>query len=151
MKTKHNAIFEAVESFFDHALNLGIVKTKDDERSHNAQFQREDIKDSFRLKTTDLNHYDGISAAFTKVHNYKYIDNPTFKIDFELEMKSQGIAQEEIDKALDIVDEVIKEFAGQKLDPEDREYGKINPTQGDEWSEKDAGWVHLDKIVKNPE
>jgi len=68
------------------------------------------INEMFQLKAADLTHHTGVCAAFSKVHNYKYIDDPGFWPAMERELKAQGVPKEEQQKAKSIVEKVIDEL-----------------------------------------
>jgi hypothetical protein len=112
----------------------------DGSEKRNAQFEHENIDAEFRMKANAENFrcYDGICAAFTKIHSYKYLNDTTFNEAFKKEMTAMAVNRDEMAKALDIVDDIVK----------DRTDG------ADDWAEKDYGLnPNLDAIkeVSQPE
>lgn len=100
-----------------------------DESSHTSQFRWEGIDDAFKLKLAGDKFEDSITSAFFQTHSYKYLDNPTFKLSFETELKNRALPDNTIKMALDYVDDLVSELSS-------------NP------SEKDSGWhPNLDEIV----
>ncbi len=113
LNPKEQLLLEAIGSLLTGNAKLGLPlgeKITDKESSHNMQFEWEGITDLFRLKVQDLTHRDAITSTFFKIHGYKYIDDPTFKISFEKDLESQGTPKEEIGKALAAIDEVKDEI-----------------------------------------
>jgi hypothetical protein len=64
----------------------------------------------FALKAAESPFHDSLCQAFGKVHNYKYIDDPTFRIAMEKELLAQGIPLKERNKALDIVPAIVDDL-----------------------------------------
>lgn len=92
-----------------------------DENAHNSQFRWEGIDDAFKLKVAGSPYEDSISSAFFQTHNYKYLDNPTFKLSFERELRQRAVPQSEISSAMGYLDSMVSDL-------------KNNP------GEQDAGW-----------
>ncbi len=133
-------LLEAIKSMLDDKAKLGLVDDKrlvDD--SNTFSILHGNIEASFKLAISDSLHYDGICAAFSKVHSYKYLDDPKFTIGFDTEMKSQGIPEEDRKSAHKAYDKVLAEM----------KKGKDGVG-----AEKDSGWnPNLDEIkaVSQPE
>ncbi len=72
------------------------------------------IDEMFMVKTTDLTHHTGICSAFSKVHSYKYIDDPSFARAMIKEMTAQGIPEQERVKAIDYIDTIIEELKNEQ-------------------------------------
>jgi hypothetical protein len=129
LSKKENAILEAVSSMLQQSSKLGL-QDSGEETSHNSQFRWEGIDDAFALKVNDLTFYEAVTSAFHKVHSYKYIDHPTFKLALVTELKSRAVPQVEIDEACKAVD------------------GLLNELSADKPSERDAGWhPNIDEIA----
>ena len=92
-----------------------------DETAHTSQFRWEGIDDAFKLKVAGSAHEDSISSAFFQTHNYKYLDNPTFKLSFERELRQRAVPQSEISSAMGFLDTMVTDL-------------KTNP------GEQDSGW-----------
>ena len=135
MKKSEKVLTEAIDTFLRHSTELGIPEPPEEykeEESQTFQHLHEQINEMFEVKAVDLTHHDGICAAFRKVHNYKYVTDPTFLVAMEKEMSAQGIPMEEREKALDFVPAIIEQVK----------------TEGKEWAEQDAGFHPcLDEII----
>lgn len=81
---------------------------KEDEISHNSQFAWEGLDDAFNLKVAGSPFKDSLTSAFMATHSYKYIDNPTFKLSFERELKHRGLPSKEVEKAVGHIDSLLK-------------------------------------------
>lgn len=116
MNDSEKLLLEAVRSMLHQDARLGLVFHKPDqvkrESSHFMQFKRETIDDMYQLAISESKFADSLTAAFSKVHCHKYIDDPTFKLAMDVEMRSMGLPQEDRDLALKSVDKVIKELVG---------------------------------------
>jgi len=136
MKKSEQALTEAIDTLLRHSTELGIPEPPEEfkeEESHTFQHLHEQINEMFEVKAVDLTHHDGVTAAFRKVHNYKYVTDPTFLVAMEKEMTAQGIPAEERGKALDFVPAIIEQVK----------------TEGKEWAEQDAGFhPNLDEIIE---
>lgn len=115
----------------DAALGVDAhKKDQNDDRSHTFTFLHEEIEQEYRLATINLEHQDSICSAFSKIHSYRYLDDPKFALPFKKEMLSRGVPLEEQDAALKAVD-------------------KIKDKILKEAGEKDAGWhPDLDRIIE---
>jgi len=136
MKKGEKLLTEAVDTYLRHSIELGIPDLPKDykkDEEHSFQYLHEQINTMFEAKTVDLTHFDGVNAAFKKVHNYKYITDPAFLIAVEKEMSAQGIPKEDQSKALNAIPAIVE-----KISKEDKE-----------WAEQDAGFhPNLDEIIK---
>jgi hypothetical protein len=124
MKKEEKAICEAIDTYFQEPAELGLSAHKHEEDAHVFQHMHEEINQLFNLKAVDMTHHDGICSAFRKVHNYKYLDDPTFREAMRKELSAQAVPAEERERALDLIPKIIEEM---------REEDKA-------WAEKDAGW-----------
>lgn len=130
-------LIEEISTMLSKGDKLGL-KNKDDSFeqkgiSQSSQFAREDIDASFRTKvnSSNLNHYDAITASFAKIHSYKNIDDDSFQEAFEHDMTAQGLPREEITKAVELVNKIIEEYL-----------------EEGQWDEKDYGLnPHMDEII----
>ena len=126
LNTAEKILVEAMESMLKHNAQLGIPKTDENENTSSDGLQQfhEQINDMFDIKAAGLVHYEGIRAAFHKVHNYKFIDSSGFGIALERELSGQGVPTEEIKQALEILPKIIKEF---KKDMKSEQGAGFNP------------------------
>ena len=100
-----------------------------EETSHTSQFRWEGIDDAFKLKVAGSPYEDSITSAFFQTHNYKYLDNPTFKLSFERELRQRAVPTNEINTAMGHLESMITDL-------------KNNP------AEQDAGWnPDMDALV----
>lgn len=100
---------------------LKQVGADNDETSHHSQFRWEGIDDAFNLKMAGSPHKDAVTSAFYAVHTYKYLDDPTFKLSLERDLRQRAVPDNEIQNAMKHVDTLVTEL------------GK-NP------GERDSGW-----------
>jgi len=121
------AILEAVNGMLQQDVKLGLSihngptgfgKTTD----HTSQFRWEGIDDLFTLKVAGSPFKDALTSAFFAVHSHKYIDNPTFKLSFDKEMRARAIPTYVREESLKHVDNIIEDLSAKKP------------------SELDAGW-----------
>ena len=143
LKKKEKLVLEAIDSMLQQDAKLGL-SIHDDEHEKTGSAERGyeylhgQIDEMFAVKAAELVHVDGICQAFKKVHNYKYLDDPTFRTAMEKEMIAQGIPKEERSKALEFVPKIISELKEEQS----------------EWAEKESGFnPALDEIreVSSPE
>ncbi len=100
---------------------LDKVKHGTDEVAHTSQFRWEGIDDDFRLRVAGSPYEDSVTSAFFQTHSYKYLDNPTFKLSFERELKQRALPTNEIASAIGHLDSMVTELKN-------------------DVSEQDAGW-----------
>ena len=114
MNNNERILIEAVTSYLS-SNDLGLEQHK---KAHEdtgklergVEFLHGHINEMFNLKANDLIHHTGICSAFDKVHNYKYIDDPTFWVALERELKAQAVPKMEQDKAKNILEAVVDEL-----------------------------------------
>lgn len=124
LSDKEAKVLKAIKSMLDQDL-LGLAIHEEPETAHNSQFKWSNINYYFRMKAADspyAPYCDSMCAAFTKIHDHKYIDHPNFKIAMESEMRSMGLPTAVREAAVKFVDEIMEE-----LTPDDP-------------AERDAGW-----------
>ncbi len=129
---KHEKLLaEAIDSMLHQDAKLGLSfhdqdapEAKQDWRGY--QYLHEQINDMFTLKAADLNHFEGISSAFRKVHGYKYVDDWTFLPAMDKELISQGVPREERIKALEFVPKIVEELRAEQHLWAERD-GGLNP------------------------
>lgn len=100
---------------------LKSVEHEVDETSHHSQFRWEGIDDAFKLKVAGSPFEDAVTSSFFQTHNYKYLDDPAFKLSFERELRQRAVPELEITSAIGHLDSLVKDL-------------KKNP------SELDSGW-----------
>ena len=127
---------EAIDTMLRHKVALGLQDLPEDahkEEEHSFQYLHEQINEMFAIKAAGLIHHDGACAAFRKVHNYKYITDPTFRRSVNEEMKAQGIPAAECQQVLEYIPAIIDEIK----------------TEDKDWCERDAGYnPNLADIIK---
>lgn len=134
MKPQESLIVEAVQNLLAQSAKLGIPDDPEDIETecHALQYLHEAVNELFASKVADLVHFEGIRAAFRKIHSYKYVDDPTLPKALDGEMASQGIPKEEREKVLEVVPKLLEDL---------KKDGTI--------AERDAGWnSHLDEVIK---
>lgn len=133
-------LVEALDTLLQDDTKLGL-KIHDDEHAsieRGYEYLHNQIDEMFAIKTAELVHSDSIRRAFTRIHNYKYIDDPSFIITMDKEMVGQAVPAAERQKAVEIITSVIEEL-------------KSDQTA---WAEKDFGFnQNLDEIkeISQPE
>lgn len=128
---------EAIDTMLRHEpmLGLSVHDKTNKERSHFVQFKHEQINEMFELETIDLVHHDGVVSAFSKVHSYKYLDDPKFCEAFRKELKWHNVPAEEQSIAEDACCKVIDKLCKE---------GKVS-----NWDMRSVGWnPQLDEIKK---
>lgn len=134
MDRKEKLLLEAVRGYLSaQDAALGLAAHKDtEETSHFQWFQWEGIDDQFALKASDSPFFENLTSAFYAVHSYKYLDDPTFPIALDAELKSTGIPKNQRELAIKYVSEIIEDLQG----------------KGEGWGERDAGWnPDMDEIA----
>ncbi len=128
---------EAIDSMLQQDAMLGLsIHTDEHEEmgttERGYEYLHNQIDEMFALKAAELTHADGVNQAFKKVHNYKYLDDPSFKTAMLKEMVAQAVPAEERDKALGFIPTIISELKAEQS----------------EWAEKDAFNPNLDEIME---
>lgn len=127
-------LVEAINSMLNQDAKLGLAihdEAKDTE--HTFQYLHEQINDMFAVKSAELVHCESVRQAFHKVHNYKYLNDPTFLIALDKEMISTAVPAEERRRAIDFIPKIIEELQ----------------TENDAWAERDYGFnPALDEIKR---
>lgn len=134
IKKSERIVCEAIDTMLRDKAALGLQdppKSYKDEDEHSLQYLHEQINEMFAIKAAGLTHHDGACAAFRKIHNYKYVTDPTFGRSLTEEMKAQGIPAKEQEQASKYLAAIIKEMQG-----------------GSDWCERDAGYnPNLEEIL----
>jgi hypothetical protein len=122
---------EAVDSMLQHDAKLGLkIHDTDSQRLGEAErgleYLHGQIDEMFALKAAELIHADGVCQAFRKVHNYKYLDDPSFKTAMEKEMVAQAVPAEERSKAAGFVPSIISELKEDQAEWAEKDFG-FNP------------------------
>jgi len=135
LDTNEKTLVEAIKSMLNSDDEIGLAFHKDDEENRSErgyEYLHNNIDQLVELKTAELTHATSIMAGFRKVHDYKYIDDPTFKTALKKEMTAMAVPADERAKIETIIDKVIDEVKNEQK----------------EWSEKDSGFnPHLDEII----
>ncbi len=130
-------LLEGIKTMLQHDVQLGLkMHNKQDQKlgqtERGFEYLHNQIDEMFALKAAELNHANSVCQAFKKVHNYKYLDDPTFPTAMEKEMVAQAVPAEERDKAIAFVPSIIKELKEDQA----------------EWAEKDFGFnPKMDEII----
>ena len=127
-------LVEAIKSLLDQKAHLGL--SDENEKAEKAERGLEHLHNSigemFALKIADSTFFESLRSAFNKVHSYKYIDNPSFAVAMDSELRSQGIPAPERAKAKKFVEDIVKELT----------------TESKAYAERDAGFnPDLDEIM----
>ena len=133
MNENERLLVEAIDTMLGKAPHMGVPKPDTDpEEEHSARFMHQEIDEMFALKTVDLVHFEGIRAAFSKIHDYKYVTDPKFYPALLQELRSQGIPGEEQQKATRALTDILEELGSKKG-----------------WTEQSAGWnPNLEEILE---
>lgn len=136
-------LLEGIKTMLQHDVQLGLkIHNQQHEESglteRGYEYLHNQIDEMFALKAAELHHANSVCQAFQKVHNYKYLDDPSFPTAMEKEMVAQAVPAEERAKAINFVPSIIKELKEDQA----------------EWAEKDFGFnPKMDEIqeVSQPE
>lgn len=134
-------LVEAFQSMLSGDAMLGLSTHKKDlerggELERGLEYLHGQIDEMFQLKAAELTHHTPVCAAFSKVHNYKYIDDPTFVEAMDRELQAMAVPAHEREKARKFLPEIIEELSKDGVKS---------------WSEKDFGFhPDLDDIMKMP-
>jgi hypothetical protein len=116
MTDKEQLLVECIRDMLDQKVRLGLPPEppKDggynDPRLRGLPYLHGQIDEMFANKAAELTHYTGVCAAFSKIHNYKYLDDPLFLEALDREMVGQGIPATERQKALRFVPDILREL-----------------------------------------
>lgn len=153
MKKTKKMLLEAINSFLNEEMDVGVSSSDVDETSHTQWFQWENINDMYRMEISNSAFYESISSAFYMVHSLKYLEDPSFGKLFISEMKNRAVPSDQMNLAFEALKKVIKDQNGEF--PEYlKDYGnmvaEISTENGSiprKWSERDAGWnPNIDEI-----
>lgn len=131
MNKNELVLLEAIDTMLQHDAQLGLKihadkNKKSGEAERGYEYLHNQIDEMFALKAAELLHADGICRAFTKIHNYKYLDDPTFKTAMEKEMIAQAVPSEERAKAIEFVPSIINELKQDQAKWAEKDFG-FNP------------------------
>jgi hypothetical protein len=132
-------LMEAFDSLMSEPM-LGLQPHKGEfeemgQLERGLEYVHNQIREMFALRAAKLVHHEGICSAFSKVHNYKYLDDPSFVEAMRREMQAQAVPVAEQREATRAVFDVLSELK--------REHGVE--------SEKDYGFhPDLDDVMKMP-
>lgn len=118
-------LVEGIRSMLQHDAKLGLSghDLTDHSQERGFEYLHGQIDEMFALRAAELSHADAINSSFRKVHNYKYLDDPSFKTAMDKEMVAKAVPAEERGKALAFVPSIINELKKEQS----------------EWAEKDFG------------
>lgn len=124
-------LVEAIDTMLQHDAKLGLkihdtTAERLGETERGLEYLHGQIDEMFALKAAELVHADGVCQAFRKVHNYKYLDDPSFKTAMLKEMVAQAIPATERDQALDFLPTIISELKEDKQSWAEKDFG-FNP------------------------
>jgi hypothetical protein len=131
MRPEEKELVEAIGNMFhDTSSRLGLLQDQPKEVTHTMEFQWNTIEAMFAVKVSDSPFFESLTAAFRDIHSYKYIDNETFHLSLRKRLSATGIPTEEIEKAVNAVNDIREELGGE------------------DFQEKAAGWhPNLDEIA----
>jgi hypothetical protein len=92
-------------------------------KNRGFEYQHRQINEMFAMKTAGLTYHDSICALFTKVHDYKYLDDPSFLEALKKEFSSQAIPEDEQKQAMDAIPNIISEFKKEAKEWKEKDYG----------------------------
>ena len=143
---------EALDTMLQHDAKLGLkIHDTNDKRlgetERGLEYLHGQIDEMFALKAAELIHAESVYQAFRKVHNYKYLDDPSFKTAMEKEMVAQAVPAEDRTKALDFVPAIISELKADQAEWAEKDFG-FNPKL-DEIKEMSQPEQPLDFTVEN--
>lgn len=136
LNKNERTLTEAIKSMLQQDAKLGLAVhanadyNPDVTGERGYEYLHNQIDEMFALRASDLLHAEGVCQAFRKVHNYKYLDDPTFQTAMQKEMVAQAIPAEERKRALSFVPAIINELAEER----------------GVWAEKDSFNPYLDEI-----
>lgn len=123
-KMEESRLVESISNFLRDDAHLGFPGKKDyKERFSLTQRMMEDMYEELALKFVDSPFYESVTRAFRKIHSYKYVSNPTFKLSLISELRSTAVPEEVIEETCKAIDELSKK------------------------AEKDANW-NMDQLYK---
>lgn len=124
-------IAEAIDSMLQQDAKLGLsIHDKQLEETGTAErgyeYLHGQIDDMFQVKAAELIHAESVCQSFRSVHNYKYVDDPSFITAMEKQMVAQAVPKEERTKAVDFVPSIIKELKTERKEWQEKDFG-FNP------------------------
>jgi hypothetical protein len=124
-------VLEAIDSMLQQDAKLGLViHDKQHEETGAAErgyeYLHGQIDDMFQVKAAELVHAESVCQAFRSVHNYKYVDDPSFGTAMEKQMVAQAVPAAERTKATDFVPAIIKELKTEQKEWQEKDFG-FNP------------------------
>lgn len=130
-------LVEGITSMLHQDTKLGLAfhdqDKKEDQAEQGYQYLHEQIDDMFLLKAAELQHSESVTAAFRKIHGYKYLEDWTFMPAMDKEMINKAVPREERMKALEFIPKIVEELRSEQHI----------------WSERDSGFnPKLDEIRK---
>jgi len=124
VKKEEKLLVEAIRGYMKdpERMGLGYHKPPHEKResSHFFWYQWEGIDDRFAILVSESKYQDSLTAAFYSTHSYKYVNDPTFKLSLDSDLRSMGVPKNDREMAGKAVDTIIKEIK--------------------QTGEKDAGW-----------
>lgn len=131
LSAAERTLAEAIDTMLQHDAKLGLKIHETDskrlgETERGLEYLHGQIDEMFALKAAELVHAESVCQSFRKVHNYKYLDDPSFKTAMEKEMVAQAVPAEERSKALDFVPAIISELKADQAEWAEKDFG-FNP------------------------
>ena len=134
LRPEERLVLEAVQNFLQQDAELGLANHDEeefkDERGY--EYLHNHVDELFHLKAAGSPYFNDITAAFNKVHSYKYVDDPTFETAFKKELVAMGVPADDTKKSMDYIKSVVDELKASQAD----------------WAEKDSFHPDMDEIVK---
>lgn len=114
-KIQESQIVESVSNLLRDKANLGLPgNPKYKERFSLSQKMMEDMYEEFALKFVDSPFYESVTRAFRKIHSYKYVSNPTFKLSLISELRSTAVPEEVIEETCKAIDSIMEKNESEK-------------------------------------
>jgi len=136
MDTKESVLARAIHNLFmDDPAILGIAQGKPGicDSTNCMPHQWEWINDIYKIKLIDKMgdspFFESVSSAFYDIHSYRFIEDHKFNEALILRLKSIGVPKQQIQIALDTIQETIDQIKKDRKIP-----------KGEEFDERSAGW-----------
>lgn len=125
---------EGIAAMLNEDVNLGLSFHDKDpydkllKAERGYQNMHSQIQDMFAVKTAQFPDAfrAAVNQAFTKVHNYKYVDDPSFVTAMNSELVSQGVPADISANAVKVVNNILNQLRKEQLDFSERDSG-FNP------------------------
>lgn len=133
LNSDEQLVLEAITNFLQQDAKLGLANHDEEEHAieRGYEYLHNHIDELFNLKAAESTFFNELTAAFNKVHSYKYLDDPTFLTAYEKEMVARGIPADERHKASTFITDIMNDLRNGESD----------------WAEKDHFHPDMEEIV----